>query len=48
VRMNDKMERIKNLLRKDKQAACEAYMDSFKDMAGYALIGVLLEEKKWS
>ena len=48
VRMNDKMERIKNLLRKDKQAACEAYMDSFKDMAGYALIVVLLEEKKWS
>ncbi len=47
VRMNDKMNRIKNLIGKDGDAQNESLADSLLDMANYAIIGILVLENKW-
>ena len=48
VRMHDKLARINNLT--DKQVSnpqYESLEDSFKDMANYAIIGLLVLRNKW-
>lgn len=48
VRIHDKLARINNLL--DKQVSnpqYESLEDSFKDMANYAIIGLLVLRDKW-
>ncbi len=48
VRMNDKMERLKNLTgTKRKKARNESIKDSLKDMCNYAVIGEMLERGLW-
>jgi hypothetical protein len=49
VRMHDKLARINNLV--DKQVSnpqYESLEDSFKDMANYAIIGLLVLRNKWN
>ena len=43
VRTNDKIARLKELVLKDKTPANEKKTDSWKDIAGYALLALLLE-----
>lgn len=49
VRMNDKMQRIKNIMGKGKRkkAQNESIIDSFRDLSNYAIIAILLEKKLW-
>lgn len=42
VRMNDKMARILNLASRGVEAANEPLVDSYQDMIGYSLIGLML------
>ena len=50
VRMNDKMERLKNLVVKDKDNPLqdETIDDTYLDLADYALIAVLVRRGLWS
>jgi hypothetical protein len=43
VRVNDKVARLKNLLLNKKQAQNESIRDSWRDLAGYAIIALMLE-----
>ena len=45
VRMWDKIGRLKHLLWKQKVPKHESIEDSFKDLAGYAIIGLLLQRE---
>lgn len=47
VRCNDKMERLKNLLGKNKNPSNEAIEDSWLDLSNYSLIAVLCRRKNW-
>lgn len=48
VRMNDKFERIKTLMRKKRRAAVnESINDTFRDVSNYAIIALLLESGQW-
>jgi len=47
VRMWDKLARINNLIETDVDPKHESLEDSFKDMANYAIIGLLVLQKKW-
>lgn len=47
TRMWDKMARIKNLTEKNKEADNEPLEDSFKDLANYAIIGLMVTRGKW-
>jgi hypothetical protein len=49
VRMNDKMERLKNLFGKGRRrkAVNESIKDSLRDISNYACIGIMLENGKW-
>lgn len=48
VRMNDKFERLKNLLgQKRRKPRNESFQDSLKDISNYADIGILLERGIW-
>lgn len=49
VRMHDKLARINNLFENNKhtEPEHEAFEDSFKDMANYAIIGILVLRGKW-
>lgn len=47
VRMWDKLARINNLIESGAQPEHESLQDSFKDMANYAIIGLLVLEGKW-
>ena len=47
VRMHDKLARINNLIDNNKQPENESLEDSFKDMANYAIIGLLVLRGKW-
>lgn len=48
VRMNDKMERLKSLMgKKRRKPQNESIRDSFKDIANYALMAVVLEKGEW-
>ena len=45
VRMWDKIGRLKHLLWKEKDPKHESIEDSFKDLAGYAIIGLMLQRE---
>ena len=47
VRMHDKLARINNLVDSGKDPEHESIEDSFKDMANYAIIGLLVLRGKW-
>ena len=47
VRMWDKLARINNLFDKDRNAKHEPLEDSFKDLANYGVIGLLVLRDKW-
>ena len=47
VRIEEKVERLKNMLENNIQDA-ETREDTWKDIAGYAIIGIMLERTKWS
>lgn len=47
TRMWDKMARIKNLTEKNKEADNEPLEDSFKDLANYAIIGLMVTRGNW-
>ena len=47
VRMHDKLARINNLFDSGKNPQHESIEDSFKDMANYAIIGLLVLKGKW-
>lgn len=47
VRMHDKLARINNLVDSGKNPEHESLEDSFKDMANYAIIGLLVLRGKW-
>lgn len=47
VRMHDKLARINNLYDNNKAPTHESIEDSFKDMANYAIIGLLVLRGKW-
>jgi hypothetical protein len=48
VRMHDKLARINNLVDSGKNPEHESLEDSFKDMANYAVIGLLVLRGNWS
>jgi hypothetical protein len=47
VRMHDKLARINNLVDTGEVPQYESLEDSFKDMANYAIIGLLVLRKHW-
>lgn len=47
VRMHDKLARINNLVDSGATPEHESLEDSFKDMANYAIIGLLVLRGKW-
>jgi hypothetical protein len=47
VRMHDKMARIKNLYYNNVEPSNESLEDSFKDLANYAIIGLLVLREEW-
>jgi hypothetical protein len=47
VRMHDKLARINNLVDTKANPEHESLEDSFKDMANYAIIGLLVLRGKW-
>ena len=47
VRMWDKLARINNLVDNGKTPEHESLEDSFKDMANYAIIGLLVLREQW-
>lgn len=46
VRMSDKMERLKNLIKKD-SVNNESIEDTYKDLANYAVISLLIRRNLW-
>jgi hypothetical protein len=48
VRMHDKLARINNLTDSGSTPEFESLEDSFKDMANYAIIGLLVLRQKWN
>jgi hypothetical protein len=48
VRMHDKLARINNLVDSGTSPEHESLEDSFKDMANYAIIGLLVLREQWS
>lgn len=47
VRMHDKLARINNLVDNQSEARHEPLEDSFKDIANYGIIGLLVLRDKW-
>lgn len=47
VRMNDKMERLKNLYYSGEEPQNESLEDSFVDIANYAVICMMVQRGKW-
>jgi len=47
VRMHDKLARINNLVDSGADPQHESLEDSFKDMANYAIIGLLVLRGQW-
>lgn len=48
VRMHDKLARINNLIDNNREPENESLEDSFKDMANYAIIGLLVLRGQWN
>ena len=49
IRMNDKMNRLKNLvlLNKDNRVADEPVTDSYRDIANYSIIAQIVQNNMW-
>lgn len=47
VRMNDKMQRLTNLIYQDRQPEHESVEDSFIDLANYSVIALMVLRDKW-
>lgn len=47
VRMGDKWERLKNLLASGETPQHESIEDSFKDLANYCIIAMMVQRGKW-
>lgn len=47
VRIHDKVARINNLIDKSREPKYESIEDSFKDLANYAIIALLVLRDKW-
>jgi len=47
VRMHDKMARLKNLHYNNKSANYESIEDTYKDLANYAVIALMVLRNKW-
>ena len=47
VRIGDKFERLKNLFATGKEPKHESIEDSFKDMANYAVIALMIQRGVW-
>jgi hypothetical protein len=47
VRIGDKFERLKNLFASGKEPKHESIEDSFKDMANYAVIALMVQRGTW-
>jgi len=47
VRIEEKVERLKHLLKSKKNPEEEPVEDSWKDIAGYAAIGLMLQRNEW-
>jgi len=47
VRMNDKLERVKNLYYTSSEPQNEPLEDSFVDLANYAVICLMVQRGKW-
>ena len=47
VRIHDKTARINNLIDSERKAEYESLEDSFKDLANYAIIALLVLRDKW-
>ena len=47
VRIHDKTARINNLIDKSREPKYESLEDSFKDLANYAIIALLVLRNKW-
>lgn len=46
IRLEEKIERVKNMI-ENKISDEETVEDTWKDIAGYAIIGIMLERDKW-
>ena len=46
-RMNDKMERFKQIVMGNQEPENESLMDTFMDIGNYAIIAQLVKEKVW-
>jgi hypothetical protein len=48
IRINDKVERLKNIvMNKVEETDDERLEDTYKDLAGYAIIGLMVHRGKW-
>lgn len=47
VRLIEKVERLKHLIETKKNFTEETIEDTWEDIAGYAIIGLMLERGKW-
>ena len=47
VRLNDKIERLKNLMLNNKEVNNESVYDTWLDIANYGLIGLMCKENLW-
>ena len=47
VRLEEKLERLKHLSKIKKDPAEETIEDTWKDIIGYGIIGIMLKRKKW-
>lgn len=47
VRLNDKVRRLKNLLQKGESPSNESIEDTWMDVIGYGLIGLMLHRGEW-
>ena len=47
VRLDEKLERLKHLIKMKKDPPEETIEDTWKDIVGYGLIGIMLRRKKW-
>jgi len=46
IRITEKLERLKYLLKNNKNPQCKPIEDSWKDIAGYSIIELMLERNK--
>ena len=47
IRLNDKINRLKNLLQSNGEVNCESVADTWDDIANYGLIGKLCNQNLW-